>query len=135
MKLLVEEETNERLDKYISQKTDISRSLILKMLKDDFILVNQKKEKPSYRVELNDTIDIKDGYIKEINIEPKNVCKTRETRREKGRRRREKKEKERINATYGQWKGRRHKKSSIRSTCVFLDIFVKTNFVKTGIPT
>ncbi|MBR1416638.1 MAG: RluA family pseudouridine synthase [Bacilli bacterium] len=73
MKLLVEEETNERLDKYISQKTDISRSLILKMLKDDFILVNQKKEKPSYRVELNDTIDIKDGYIKEINIEPKKM--------------------------------------------------------------
>ena len=43
-----------RLDKYLSDNTTYSRSLILKMLKEDYILVNGKKVKPSYLVQEND---------------------------------------------------------------------------------
>ena len=49
MKLVVERE-NERLDKYIASVTDYSRELVTKMLKDDYILVNGKLEKGSYKV-------------------------------------------------------------------------------------
>ena len=67
MKIVVKEDQI-RLDKYLSLNTEYSRSLILKMIKDGYILVNNKKEKPSYLVCLDDEIDIKDGYIKEDNI-------------------------------------------------------------------
>ena len=67
MKIVVEKD-QVRLDKYLAEKTDYSRSLIIKMIKDNYILVNNKKEKPSYLVCLNDEIDIQEGYIKEDNI-------------------------------------------------------------------
>ena len=67
MKIVVEE-NQIRLDKYLSLNTDYSRSLILKMIKDGYILVNNKIEKPSYLINFNDEIEIKDGFIKESNI-------------------------------------------------------------------
>ena len=67
MKIVVEKD-QVRLDKYLAENTDYSRSLIIKMIKDNYILVNNKKEKPSYLVCLNDEIDIQEGYIKEDNI-------------------------------------------------------------------
>ncbi len=67
MKILVEE-NNIRIDKYLTEKTDFSRSLINKMLKDNYILVNNKSVKPSYLVEANDEINIIDGYIKDTNV-------------------------------------------------------------------
>ena len=67
MKIVVEK-NQVRLDKYLSDNTDYSRSLILKMIKDKYILVNKKIEKPSYLVNIDDEIEIKDGYIKEDNI-------------------------------------------------------------------
>ena len=70
MKIKVEEETNERLDKYLSINTDMSRSLILKMIKDNYISVNNKIEKASYKLQLDDEIEIKDGYIKEQDLKP-----------------------------------------------------------------
>ena len=67
MKIVVKE-NQIRLDKYLADNTDYSRSLILKMIKDHYILVNNKEEKPSFLVNEDDEIDIKDGYIKEDNI-------------------------------------------------------------------
>lgn len=68
MKIKVEE-NNIRLDKFLSEKTDYSRSLISKMLKSNYIFVNGKLEKPSYLVQENDVIDIKDGFVKEVTLE------------------------------------------------------------------
>lgn len=65
-------EKKERLDKYLSDNTELSRSLIAKMIKDEFILVNNKKTKNSYEIKENDQITIKDGYIKETTLEPMN---------------------------------------------------------------
>ncbi len=72
MKLKVESD-NVRLDKYLADTTDYSRSLILKMLKDDYVLVNGKVEKPSYKVQLDDEIEIKDGFVKEVKVEAKEM--------------------------------------------------------------
>ena len=69
MKLVVERE-NERLDKYIASVTDYSRELVTKMLKDDYILVNGKLEKGSYKVKNGDIISIKEGYVQEMDVVP-----------------------------------------------------------------
>ena len=72
MEVVVKEE-NQRLDKYLATVTDYSRELITKMLSDDYILVNNKKVKGSYKVKCGDIIDIKEGYVKEMNLLPKEM--------------------------------------------------------------
>ncbi len=66
MKIIVT--TNqERLDKYLANNTDNSRSTIIKMLECGFIRVNGKLEKASYKVKVNDCIEIEDGFVEETN--------------------------------------------------------------------
>ena len=72
MEILVEE-NDIRLDKYLCNKTEYSRSLIQSMLENDYITVNNKKEKPSYKVKKNDLILIKEGYIKDTDIIPSEI--------------------------------------------------------------
>ena len=72
MKIKVEID-NIRLDKFLADNTEYSRSLILKMLKDGYILVNGNVEKPSYKVNIDDVIEIKDGFIKETKVEAKKM--------------------------------------------------------------
>lgn len=67
MKLNVTE-SEIRLDKYLAENSEHSRATILKMLEEGFILVNDKKEKASYKVKENDIIEIKDGFIKNTDV-------------------------------------------------------------------
>lgn len=67
---IVSDRDNVRIDKYLGDNLNYSRSLVSKMLKDSYVLVNKKAVKPSYLVRLNDEIEILDGYIKESNVEP-----------------------------------------------------------------
>ena len=73
MEVVVRENAEVRIDKYLASVTDYSRELIGKMLNDDYILVNQKKVKGSYKVKCGDVIDIKDGYVQELNVLPKKM--------------------------------------------------------------
>lgn len=73
MVIKVEEETNLRIDKYLALNTEYSRSLIAKMLDDEFILVNGCKCKANYNVHLNDEIIIKEGYLEDLDVEPENI--------------------------------------------------------------
>ena len=61
-------ENQERLDKYLANNTDYSRATITKMLDQEFILVNDKIEKASYKVRENDLIEIKDGFKETTDI-------------------------------------------------------------------
>ena len=70
MEKLVVNVSNERLDKYIASNTDYSRSLVSKLIDNNYVLVNGKNEKGSYKVKENDEIEILDGYIEETEIEP-----------------------------------------------------------------
>ena len=63
-------EANERLDKYIASHTDYSRVMVSKMLDAEYIKVNNKIEKASYKVKENDVIEIIDGFKEETNIIP-----------------------------------------------------------------
>ena len=64
MNIVVENEDYlQRIDKYLSDYLDESRSTIVKMMDSEFILVNGKKVKPSYIVNIGDKIEVKDGVI------------------------------------------------------------------------
>lgn len=73
MEKLVVEEENIRLDQYISNNLDISRSKIQKLLKQDKINVNGKIEKSSYLVKIGDEITIDSELDFTIKIEAKNI--------------------------------------------------------------
>jgi len=69
-------EVNEkiRLDAYISkQMQDLSRSMIQKLLEGNKINVNGKSEKPAYKVQNGDIIEINIEEPKEVKIEAQDI--------------------------------------------------------------
>ena len=69
MKIVVNED-NIRIDKYLSENTEYSRSYIEKLIDEKCVLVNGKEVKASYKVCLNDEIEINDTLKKESDIKP-----------------------------------------------------------------
>ena len=52
-----DEDINIRLDKFLSTKlTEFSRSYIQDLIKENYVFVNEKNEKSSYKLEENDHI-------------------------------------------------------------------------------
>lgn len=72
MEVVVERE-NERLDKYLASVTDYSRETIDKMLKENYITLNGKSIKGSYKTKLGEVINIKDGFVKDMDVKPTNI--------------------------------------------------------------
>lgn len=72
MEIEVKENETLRIDKYLINHTDFSRSKIQKMIENGSILVNDKTVKTSYLVRLGDLITIED-MEEEINIVPENI--------------------------------------------------------------
>lgn len=66
MKLVCEE--SQRLDKYLASNTDYSRSTIAKMIDENYVLVNNELKKSSYITQIGDVIELKDGFIKDIDF-------------------------------------------------------------------
>lgn len=63
-----------RLDAYISKEIeDLSRSMIQKLLEEDKINVNGKIEKPSYKVQEGDIIEVTIEEPKEVKIEAQDI--------------------------------------------------------------
>lgn len=72
--IVLKEEAKQRLDKYIKEKQqDLSRMMIQKLLEEGSILVNSKKQKPSYLVQEGDKIEIHIPEAKPTTIEPQNI--------------------------------------------------------------
>ena len=69
----VDNECSKRLDQYLTDNTDISRSRIQKLLKDKDILVNGKAVKSSYILKLNDEITINEKEIEQMSAEPEQM--------------------------------------------------------------
>lgn len=68
----LEEKT--RLDSYIAKKDEnLSRSMIQKLLEENKITVNGNKEKASYKVQINDKIQIDVDEPKEIKLEAQDI--------------------------------------------------------------
>ena len=73
MELKVDNSENERLDKYLSINTELSRTLVSKMIQDKHILVNGENTKSNYKVKNDDLIYIDDNYNVEVDIKPEKM--------------------------------------------------------------
>ena len=67
MKLTAEQEKI-RIDKYLINETNYSRSKIQKMIENNAILVNGKNIKNNYSLKVGDEIEIQDNYQETIDI-------------------------------------------------------------------
>ena len=73
MEIVISENINIRIDVYLSNELDYSRSRIVKMISDGTILVNGKNIKNSYLLKENDIITIGEYVEEEMNVEPENI--------------------------------------------------------------
>ncbi len=62
-----------RIDQYLSEELDLSRSKIQKLIKNEKILVNDKKINNSYRVGLGDVIVVDDDLNFEVDIKGEDI--------------------------------------------------------------
>ncbi len=73
MEIRVEELKEKRLDKFLTNYIDESRSYITKLIKNGNVLVNDEEVNPHYEVRLDDVITIDEDYKEELNIEPEDI--------------------------------------------------------------
>ena len=71
--LIVEIEESKRIDAYISENTEYSRTAIQRLLEENKIMVNGKKEKASYKVQNGDKIEIEEEPAKEIELKAQDI--------------------------------------------------------------
>lgn len=71
MAKIIVEHGGERIDKFLAQKLDKSRSLVQKLIKDELVLVNGEVVKTNYSVADGDEIDVKQlDIVDNTNIIP-----------------------------------------------------------------
>ena len=73
MKEVRVEENNIRLDTYLANNLDISRSKIQKLIKQGKILVNDKEESSNYIVSVGDNIKVNDELDFEIHLKAQDI--------------------------------------------------------------
>ena len=72
--IVVEENANWRLDKIVAKKMpEFSRTMIQEMINHGLVLVNQKMEKPSYKIKIGDQIEIIVVDNTDLDLEPENI--------------------------------------------------------------
>lgn len=74
IKLIVDENNvGDRIDKFICEKTQISRNLCKEYFDNGYIIVEDKIVKPSYKVVLGDVIYLEEVEVEEYDIIPENL--------------------------------------------------------------
>ena len=71
--IIVDDNEGLRLDSYLSEKLELSRSKVQKLIKDDKVIVNGKVASNSYSVKLDDEIVVNDKLDYSINVEAENI--------------------------------------------------------------
>lgn len=71
--MYISENTNKRIDIYLSEKLNESRSRIQELLKNGNILVNSKIVKSSYKLVVGDEVDINIPELIEVDIKPQDI--------------------------------------------------------------
>ncbi len=73
MKIMRVDQENIRLDQYLSEKLELSRSKVQKLLKQEKVRVNQTIKPASYMVRIGDEIEVLDDLDFEMHVEPENI--------------------------------------------------------------
>lgn len=71
--VVTENEIKKRIDLYLAESTDYSRSNIQRLIKEEKILVNGKKVKESYKLQSGDEIRIKKEEPRETGLKAENI--------------------------------------------------------------
>ena len=71
--MLVVDREGERLDSYLAEELNISRSKVQKLVKERKVFVNKKEVSCSYPVKIDDEIEIEDELDYEIHVEKENI--------------------------------------------------------------
>ena len=71
--LIVESEEQKRIDAYISENTEYSRTAVQRLIEEEKITVNGKKEKASYKVQNGDKIEIEEEPAREIKLKAQDI--------------------------------------------------------------
>ena len=70
---LVSEVNNIRLDVFLSENTDFSRSFVKTMNDDGLITINGKVEKAGYKLKIGDVVELVEKEMETISAEPENI--------------------------------------------------------------
>lgn len=73
MKEIIVEDKEQRIDKYIADKEELSRVMTKRLIDEENILVNDKKVKSSYIVQKGDKITINIPEIKEVDLKAQEI--------------------------------------------------------------
>ncbi len=71
--MIVKDKEGTRIDSFLAEELNISRSKVQKLIKEDLVLVNGKTINSSYQVKLDDEIEVNDDLNYEIDVEPENI--------------------------------------------------------------
>ena len=70
---VIEGEENQRIDAYISSKTDISRVTVQRLIKENKVLVNSNNVKTSYKIKVNDEITVEEEKPMVIELKAQDI--------------------------------------------------------------
>ena len=73
MKKIISDNKGKRIDAYISEKEEITRTTAQRLIEDGNILVNGKKQKSSYKVSIGDIITIEEVEAKPIELKAQDI--------------------------------------------------------------
>lgn len=73
MYLKVKDNENNRIDKYVAENSDLTRSAVQRMIENGNILVNGKETKVAYKVQNGDVIEVIPEEIQESSLEAEDI--------------------------------------------------------------
>ena len=74
MEIVVEnKDINKRLDVFLMEQTEYSRSKVQKLIETDKVLVNGKETKSSYKLKEADVVTYEEYVEEDMNVEPENI--------------------------------------------------------------
>ena len=71
--VILSEEAGSRIDKFLPERLELTRTRIQQLIKDENILVNGKKTKPAYKIEENDMVKVVIPELETVEIKPENI--------------------------------------------------------------